>query len=302
MPAMKRTARSGYSGRRSEKARMPLMYDAVRLVFVVLLCGMLALIIQETWLDYRDYAALERTRQLMASVTPTPVPPATPAPTPKPITTKSPTAPPPPTPTPRVYVISSRFSTLLAQNPDTIGWITIADTPIDYPVVQSDDNEHYLHISFDGNESKAGTLFLDYRCEITSEFPPHFIIYGHHMKNGSMFKALMRFKEKDFFSSHRTFRFDTLYEDMEWEIFSAYVTEAVDPYIRTRFDSDEEWLAFLNDRHARSMHVTPDITLSQDDIVLTLSTCTYEFKDARFVVHARLVRDARPPQDAGSAP
>ena len=122
------------------------------------------------------------------------------------------------------------------------------------------------------------------------------------MKNGTMFKALMRFKEKDFFSSHRTFRFDTLYEDMEWEIFSAYVTKAEDPYIRTRFDSDVEWLAFLNDRHDRSMYATPDITLSPDDIVLTLSTCTYEFSNARFVVHARLVRDSQSPQDAGIAP
>jgi sortase B len=84
-------------------------------------------------------------------------------------------------------------------------------------------------------------------------------------------------------------RFDTLYEDYEWEVFSAYVTSTDFYYIETAFGSDEDWLEFINELKGKSLYQT-DVTLSADDVVLTLSTCSYEFDGARFVVHARLIK------------
>lgn len=289
-------------GGKAGRWRFP-VYDVFRYAFIGLLCVVLAAVFQEAWLEQRDYLALERARRLMESITPTPAPEPTPAPTPGPVTagpTASPT--PVPTPTPRIYVINGKFDEFLRQNSDVVGWITIADTPIDYPVLQGDDNEYYLHHSIDGSESKTGSLFLDYRCDIRSDFPPHYIIYGHRMKNGTMFKGLIKFMDKGFFYAHPVFAFDTLYEDMTWEIFSAYITNISDPYIRTDFDSPEEWLAFITELQRKSLYET-GVALTADDIVLTLSTCTYEVENGRFVVHARLIRDGgdgeSPPDSAG---
>lgn len=269
-----------------------LLLEGGRYGFIVLLSMVLGLIFQESWLNDRDYIAMERTRLMMASITPTPTLPPTPAPDPTP-TPQGPTASPTaePTPTPRVYVVNSKFTGFLKTNPDTVGWITVGDTPIDYPVVQGDDNEHYLDYSFEGDKSKAGTIFLDYRCSILSDFSRHLILYGHHMKNGTMFKGIIRYKEEDFFLNHRVITFDTLYDDMQWEVFSAYITTVEDPYIRTSFESDSEWLAYIQGFQSKSKFPTPDVVLTADDIVLSLSTCTYEAGYDRFVVHARLIRE-----------
>lgn len=287
----RRIKRIGTRGGKAGRRGFPI-YDIFRYALIGLLCVVLAVVFQEAWLEQRDYLALERARRLMQSITPTPVPEPTPSPTPRPTLTEGPTPipTPVPTPTPRIYVVNSKFEEFLRQNPDVVGWIVIADTPINYPVLQGDDNEYYLHHSIDGSESKTGSIFLDYRCSIKSDFPPHYIIYGHRMKNGTMFKGLIKFMDRSFFYAHPTFEFDTLYEDMTWEVFSAYITDISDPYIQTQFESAQEWLAFIQEFQRKSLYET-DVVLTADDIVLTLSTCTYEVENGRFVVHARLIRD-----------
>lgn len=183
--------------------------------------------------------------------------------------------------------ININFEPLLEINPDIVGWISIEDTPIDYPVVQTDDNSFYLSHDFNKDSSKAGTIFLDYRIEdMLSD--PHLILYGHNMRDGSMFHALMQYKEEDFFQEHRTFTFDQLYRQDTWEIFAVYVTTIDFYYIRTSFRSDEDFLDFIAQFQARSMYDT-GIEITADDQILTLSTCTYEYDDARFVIHARRV-------------
>jgi sortase B len=182
------------------------------------------------------------------------------------------------------------FSAALQSNPDIVGRITIDACDIAYLVTQSSDNKTYLSIGYDRKKSKSGTIFLDYRCDIEkAPLQCHYILYGHNMKNGTMFHNLMKYKEEDFYNANRIIRFDTLYEDCEWEIFSAYVTDTDFYYIQTSFADDTEWLSFLQTVQQKSLFPT-DVQLSADDVVLTLSTCTYEFDDARFVIHARLIK------------
>ncbi len=177
----------------------------------------------------------------------------------------------------------------IEQNDDTVGMIKIEDTAIDYPVTYSGDNEFYMTHDFDKKKSKAGTIYLDYRCD--TKYPTkNMILYGHHMKDGSMFADLIKFKDEKFFNKHLMIRFDTLYEELEWEVFTAYVTDTSFYYINTDFHNDEEWLDFIRTCQDKSQYQT-DIELKADDVILTLSTCTYEYDDARYVVQARLIRE-----------
>lgn len=182
------------------------------------------------------------------------------------------------------------FATVLGENPDIVGRISIEGLGIQYLVTQCGDNSYYLSHGYDNSRSRSGAIFMDYRCDADA-CPPagHYVLYGHNMKNGSMFHKLKQYTDRQVFDSVRTIRFDTLYEDYEWEVFSAYVTGTDFNYIETSFSDGGEWLAFLRQLQEKSLYQT-DVTLSADDVVLTLSTCSYEFDDARFVVHARLIR------------
>ena len=189
-----------------------------------------------------------------------------------------------PAPTPR-----NQFASVLAQNPEIVGRVSVPPN-IQYLVTQTSDNEYYIKHGYRREESKSGAVFLDYRCDpVQHPLSGHYILYGHHMKNGSMLAPLMAYKEEDYFREHRAIRFDTLAADYEWEIFSAYVSDTDFYFIDTAFDDDVDWLTFLYTIRAKSAFKT-DIHLSPADVVLTLVTCTYEFDDARFVVHAKLVK------------
>ncbi len=182
------------------------------------------------------------------------------------------------------------FMTVLKDNPDVAGRITIEGLDIAYLVTQTIDNDYYLKHGYDRQKSKSGAIFLDFRCDVVMEpLKRHYILYGHNMKNGTMFHNLKSYAEEECFKNSRIIRFDTLYKDHEWEVFSAYVTGTEFNYIETSFDSDDEWLGFINELQKKSLYQT-DVALNADDVVLTLSTCSYEFDGARFVVHARLIK------------
>ncbi len=184
------------------------------------------------------------------------------------------------------------FSVALAENPDVVGRIRIDFTGIAYLVLQSGDNEFYLKNGYTREKSRLGAAFLDYRCDASLHpLKGHYIIYGHNIESGEMFHNLLKFKDKDTFFGNRIISFDTLYEDCEWEIFSAYTTTTDFYYIDTAFKNDNEWLMFLLNIQRMSMFET-DTALSPDDVVLTLSTCTNESDSERFVIHARLLRSA----------
>lgn len=181
--------------------------------------------------------------------------------------------------------LMDRYNSLLEINKDVVGWISIPNTVIDYPVVQADDNDFYLRRNIHGGSATAGTIFMDYRSDARLE-GKHVILYGHHMRNGSMFKDLVKYKEEDFFQNQGNLHFNSLYEEIEWEVFSVYVADADFNYRQTEFASGENYVKFLNKLQNESMF-NKGIELTENDQILTLSTCTYEYDDARFVVHAR---------------
>ena len=182
------------------------------------------------------------------------------------------------------------FASVLEENPEIVGRISIDGLDIGYLVTQTDNNDYYLSHGYNRAKSRSGAIFMDYRCDADAyPLKGHYVLYGHNMKNGSMFHKLKQLTEEETFKNNRIIRFDTLYEDHEWEIFSVYVTGTDFNYIETSFAGDDDWLKFLQDVQDKSLFKT-DVKLSADDVVLTLSTCSYEFDNARFVVHARLIK------------
>lgn len=172
-------------------------------------------------------------------------------------------------------------------NQDYVAWIEIHNTNINYPVVQSKDNEYYLKRDIYKNYLASGSIFLDYRNNDFSD--KNTVIYGHYMRNNTMFAQLKKFKEKSFFNINNTIKIlKTNGEILEYKVFSAYTTSATDNYTQISFNSDEEYKNFLNKIIAKSLFETNE-TLNIDDKILTLSTCSYEFDNARTVVHAKLI-------------
>lgn len=183
----------------------------------------------------------------------------------------------------------AQFRALLDVNPDVIGWIRIGNTAIDYPVVQGEDNAYYLTRNYKGEEASAGSIFLDFRNDI-GKAQPNTVIYGHRMKDGSMFGDLKKFLKEDFFRDNLAFQYDTLYHSYRAEIFSVYPATADLDYIRTGFESEREYAAFLQSLQERSLYKT-DTVLGAEDRIVTLSTCDYTLDPAkgRLVIHAKLI-------------
>ena len=174
------------------------------------------------------------------------------------------------------------FEELSKINPDIVGWIYIEGTNIDYPVVQSADNDYYLNRMFDGSENRSGCIFLDYRC--SDDFTDrHSIIYGHHMKDQRMFSALMGYKEQAFYEAHPTALLVTPTAYYRIQLFSAYIADDWANAWELELD-DSNAAAWLQELQAKSCFAAEKAPGSKDRIV-TLSTCTYEFEDAKFLVH-----------------
>lgn len=231
----------------------------------------------------------------LVSDTPTPAPTAEPTP--------EATAEPTPTPIPQVL---EKYAALVAENPDTIGWLKIDGTPIDYVVMQTpDDPEKYLHIDFYGNYSNRGTLFLDAKCDIWNS--ENLIIYGHHMQSTAMFGTLDYFSSESYWEAHKTIQFDTIYREQTYEIVAAFYAhilnqnEAGFRYYQFIEADDEdtfnEYADFIKENECYDTGV--DITYG--DRLLTLSTCAYQVANGRFAVVAKLVSDDPSPTPAASA-
>ena len=218
----------------------------------------------------------------ISAATPSPTASPSPSPTPTPTPTPVPTPEPTPVPTPE-----PRLAAPMAAYPEVVGWITIDGTVIDYPVVQGTDNDYYLHNDMDGQSSVYGTIFMDYRGDANT-LTGNISLYGHNMRDGSMFAGLMAYKDKTFFETHRRIIYQTPQGTTVWEIFSAYVTDTNFYFIQTDFSDESEYMAFLNTIQSKSAFTTDAVLTAADDI-LTFCTCTYEFDNARFAVHARRI-------------
>ena len=192
----------------------------------------------------------------------------------------------PPTKTPAPK-FNDGFQRLLERNKDTVGWITIPGTKIDYPVVQSADNDYYLNRNFDRDKTIWGAIFMDYRNSI-DEMGRHTILYGHNMNDGSMFAGITRYAKPEFFKRNAIIQFDTLHESVQWEVFAAYETSIDFYFIQTEFRSKRDYADFLDSLVARSI-VESNVKVTSDDQILTLSTCARSSDENRFVVHARRI-------------
>ncbi len=170
-------------------------------------------------------------------------------------------------------------------NPDYKFWIEIDNTNINYPVVQGKDNEFYLHNDFNKNISKSGSVFMDYRNTLLSD--SNTVIYGHNMKNKTMFSQLENFKEEDFFNENNKIRITLKDKVYIYEVFSVYYTEPSYNYIFLNFKSKDEHNRYIDNVVKKSIYKS-NVNVDCNDRIITLSTCSYELKDTRTVVHAKL--------------
>lgn len=176
------------------------------------------------------------------------------------------------------------FDALCALNPDCVAWISACDGEIEYPVVVSEDDTWYLTHTIDGEANKAGSIFVDRYVEAPfMQFQT--ILYGHNMKNGSMFHALLYYRDSGYWEEHPTV---TVYlEDgsKTYRVFSAYYADWADLEVYDSLETDKEREAYLDRIIARSLYET-GVPVAAADEILTLITCEYSGEDYRMVVHA----------------
>ena len=246
----------------------------ILLVFTVIICGFL-------WItDYLEHRGSKSGfEDIKQSVT---------LPTPQTAATAEPTIPPR-----EPDGMLSKYAPLYQRNNDTVGWVRIEGTGIDYPVMQTKNtNAYYLHRDFDRNNSPSGTPFMDYQCD-SKILSDNTIIYSHNMKNGTMFHDLLKYADKAFYDAHKFIDFDTLYDTGRYEIFAVSrmnerqynefkYYEFVNAKDKVGYD------AFVEGCIKRSLYDTA-IVPNHPEKLLTLSTCSYSSDNERFVVFARKI-------------
>lgn len=181
------------------------------------------------------------------------------------------------------------FEALHLINEDIVGWIYIPGTNIDHPIVQGADNDFYLRTTFTGETNASGSIFMDMR-NLSDFSDQQTIIYGHHMRNGTMFTQLTLFQNQDFFDQHSHIMIYTPEGVKEYEIFSAYLAWAYSDTYQLALAGGEWFEHYLQYITGLSM-IQTGISPAPTDQIVTLSTCEYVFEDARMVVHGRLIRE-----------
>jgi len=178
------------------------------------------------------------------------------------------------------------FAKLQEVNEDIVGWIRVNALGISYPITQGEDNDYYLHRTFEGVENFAGCIFMEYQnnSDLTDK---NTIIYGHNMKNGSMFGKLKQFKEEGVYDSNPYFWIYTPEKVYRYDIFSCAEVGVFGDTYQISFVDDEAFMKFVDNAKARSVVDGSWVEVTEEDSVVTLSTCTGN--DAtRFVVQGRL--------------
>jgi len=188
----------------------------------------------------------------------------------------------------KMDLIDVDFKKLKKINNDTAGWLYVEGTNINYPFVQTDDNDFYLTHSFDKTQNNAGWLFLDYRNN-KNEYERNTIIYAHNRKDKTMFGTLKNLITNDWFKNenNRIIKMSSEKNNTLWQIFSVYTIETTNDYIKTYFIDDKDYLNFLNMLKDRS-YKNFNTSISENDKILTLSTCHGNTK--KLVVHAKLIK------------
>ena len=188
-----------------------------------------------------------------------------------------------------------KYAAVYEQNSDFIGWISIEDTKINYPVMQTPGSKNfYLKHAFDKSYSEYGVPYIQENCKLG--LSDNCVIYGHHMQDGSMFADLCKFESEDFYKEHKTIHFDTLAGFGEYEIVCVFKTAAysADGFKYYHFvDAADaaEFNSFLSSCQSLALYDT-GVSAEYGDKLITLSTCEYSRSNGRMVIVARLVQPA----------
>ena len=232
----------------------------------------------ETLVDYQQ--GEETYDQLQQFVDTTPTPPPVTQPT-VPADPNTPTQPTEPAGRQISYPVVD-FDALHEINPNVTAWIAIEGTNINYPVVLGNDNQYYVKHMINGKYNKAGSIFMDYRNH-ADFMDKNTILYGHNMKNDTMFADITNYKTQEYYAEHPIGLLVTPDGNFYFEIIAAYVTKVSSDAWKLDFDSDAEALAWAQKAMGKSEFVS-SYTPTEEDVYITLSTCSYEFNNARYVL------------------
>lgn len=180
------------------------------------------------------------------------------------------------------------YNTLKSKNEEYVFWVTVDNTNINYPVVQTSNNSTYLKTGFDKKKSRSGAIFMDTLNNFMTD--KNIVLYGHNMNNKTMFNNLTKFKNKDFFNQNNKITIKNTNNGKEYiyEVFSVYHSDTNFDYNRVVFDDNYTFEKYLDDIKSKSMF-KKNIEVTPRDKILTLTTCSYEFNGAKTNVHAKLV-------------
>ena len=181
------------------------------------------------------------------------------------------------------------FNKLKEQNNETVAWIKVNNTNVEYPVVRATNNSFYLNHSFDKSKNSAGWIFADYKNKFDNT-DKNIVIYGHNMRDDSMFGSLKNILNSDWYNNEENTNI-ALYTENEkyiYKVFSIYKIESEDYYIKTEFSNDNEFEKFIKTIKKRSIK-NFNIDISKEDSILTLSTCANNNK-YRVVLHSKKIK------------
>ncbi len=186
-----------------------------------------------------------------------------------------------------VSPISVDFDALMSQSQNVVGWLYCKDTVINYPVVQADDNSYYLSRFIDGTYNGSGSLFID--CTCYSDFSGrNTVLYGHHMNDGSMLASICNYGKQEYYDEHPVLYLNTPTQNYRIEVFSGFITPSGSAAYTMEFAGDSDYAAFLEKMKGFS-DFESDVEIGPEDRMITLSTCTYEYDNARYVLMGKLV-------------
>lgn len=185
---------------------------------------------------------------------------------------------------------------LQKENEDIIGYLEIEGTNISYPILQSSDNDYYLTRNYKKEKASGGSLFLDKDFDL-DEPSTNYLIYGHRMKNGTMFEDLMKYAKEDFYKEHPNIKFTTNKEDVEYEIIAVFYSrvyyksekDVFRYYYFVNAENEQEFNEYIENSKKASIYDTGK-TAEYGDQLMTLSTCEYSQEDGRFAVVARKIK------------
>ena len=247
------------------------------------------------WASYNTQKGVDELRSVITESTPRPSP--SPRPSTEPLSPDPTDAPPGPEDEDFVWKQNDRLYPLLVMNPDTVGWITIDGTNIDYPVMQTgeDDPDYYLNHGFDKNWDSLGLPFLDYRCELKPNSTV-MLVYGHNIRSKIMFHHLLDYEDEQFWHENQYIIFDTIYGEGIYQIFSVFRFDVgradkkgFQFHRYVEFENEDDFNEQMAGVMGAALYDT-GITPEYGDKFLVLATCEYSSWNGRLVVYAREVQ------------